>query len=400
MADDVQYLREHHRKIWMLVSDVKGTRVWTKSLEGVLRKRALPVSPDDTGANLHTLVSFLRAQTVAAAAGAGAAGAAAARRNVGRKSAVAEAQEALASAAPSVGSYEFAGAGSSSAAVTLPPSPGGHRGGPWGQLLPLCAGSLALLARARGALRGGGLVAALTTAVAAGLLSTRPRKELGATNPERLPSPNRADLRHGIVRRAIPAPFLAEQYRAIRAVFNPHLVSYKGQDWRISSYMELMDQQFISGKHATAANVAHAPPQNVEPDTRLLFACRPLLRLCDTAFISWFKRVRCLLRGRCERLHSFVTRYKPIRGHDQLWKHVDGRHIDGTVILRLPNSPEKEPCVGGTLKVWDGKPKAEFEYDMRPGDLCMLDRMVWHQACPVTAGEKWVIVIFYKVHRG
>ena len=233
-------------------------------------KRALLVSPDDTGANLHTLVSFLRAQTVAAAAGAGAAGAAAARRNVGRKSAVAEAQEALASAAPSVGSYEFAGAGSSSAAVTLPPSPGGHRGGPWGQLLPLCAGSLALLARARGALRGGGLVAALTTAVAAGLLSTRPRKELGATNPERLPSPNRADLRHGIIRRAIPAPFLAEQYRAIRAVFNPHLVSYKGQDWRISSYMELMDQQFISGKHATAANVAHAPPQNVEPDTRLL----------------------------------------------------------------------------------------------------------------------------------
>ena len=380
-SGNIRYLRESHRKMWMLISDVQGTNIWAKSLEGVLRKRALPVV-GDTDANLQTLVDFLRAQRSID----GAAGATGATHNVGRKSAVAEAQEALALAAPSGVSSGFATITGSPPSAVVPR--GG--GGPWRQLLPLCVGSFALLARTRAGLQLGGLVAALTVAVAGGLLLARRRKN-PVSNPERLPSSQRTDLRHGVIRSAIPIPFLAEQYDAIRAVFKPHVVSYKGQDWRISSYMELMDRQFISGKHATAANVAHAPPENVKPDMRLLATCRPLLCLCDAAFISWYKRVRCLAGGRCERLHSFVTRYKPIRGHDQLRKHVDGRHIDGSVILRLPDSPDKGRCVGGTLKVWDGKPKAEFEYDMRPGDLCMLDRMVWHQACPITAGEKWAI---------
>ena len=41
-------------------------------------------------------------------------------------------------------------------------------------------------------------------------------------------------------------------------------------------------------------------------------------------------------------------------------------------------------------------PDAEHFAPMRPGDACFLDRMVWHQANPVTAGERWAIVIFYK----
>ena len=41
----------------------------------------------------------------------------------------------------------------------------------------------------------------------------------------------------------------------------------------------------------------------------------------------------------------------------------------------------------------------EFFYPMKAGDVCFLDRAVWHQAMPVTAGAKWAIIIFLKVHR-
>ena len=38
-------------------------------------------------------------------------------------------------------------------------------------------------------------------------------------------------------------------------------------------------------------------------------------------------------------------------------------------------------------------------YKMDSGDVCLLDRAVWHQALPVTSGVKWCIVIFYKAYR-
>ena len=36
---------------------------------------------------------------------------------------------------------------------------------------------------------------------------------------------------------------------------------------------------------------------------------------------------------------------------------------------------------------------------MKAGDVCFLDRAVWHQAMPITDGIKWAIIIFFKVHR-
>ena len=48
--------------------------------------------------------------------------------------------------------------------------------------------------------------------------------------------------------------------------------------------------------------------------------------------------------------------------------------------------------------MWDGKPeRKQFDYAIPPGSACFLDRMVWHQANPVTAGERWALVIFYKI---
>ena len=75
---------------------------------------------------------------------------------------------------------------------------------------------------------------------------------------------------------------------------------------------------------------------------------------------------------------------------------MDGISLDGSLVLGLPTS---RPFDGGGLTVWEGHPDApdaEHFAPMRPGDACFLDRMVWHQANPVTSGERWAIVIFYK----
>ena len=36
---------------------------------------------------------------------------------------------------------------------------------------------------------------------------------------------------------------------------------------------------------------------------------------------------------------------------------------------------------------------------MRPGDICFLDNYVWHQGDPITAGERWSLVIFYRTKK-
>jgi len=94
------------------------------------------------------------------------------------------------------------------------------------------------------------------------------------------------------------------------------------------------------------------------------------------------------------RLQSFVTRYLPYDGQRALLRHVDGVQVDCSAILALnPN----EEFVDGGVTVWDKSPKQQFDYPMHPGDLCMLDNMVWHQGNPISGGERWVIVIFYSV---
>ena len=205
-------------------------------------------------------------------------------------------------------------------------------------------------------------------------------KDRGTILSKRLPN------RHKVVKGAIGAAFVERVFKDIKATFAVQDgVRYKGQDWRISSYMELDPNGHISGKH------------KVEPHIPLLNVCSPLLERCDAIFENWYAHCYGCKFVKAERLHSFVTRYQAKPGYDQLRKHIDGRHLDGSAIIRLPN---EEGCASGDLKVWDGKnPIVCQTYKMESGDFCLLDRAVWHQALPVTEGIKWCIVIFYKAHR-
>merc|ERR1712118_550908 len=93
-------------------------------------------------------------------------------------------------------------------------------------------------------------------------------------------------------------------------------------------------------------------------------------------------------------MNAFVTRYRPIPDEDQLKRHIDGANVDGSVVLALPTD---DPCEGGALHVWDGKPQKEFVYRMEPGDILFLDTRVWHQAKSITSGTRWSLVIFLKL---
>ena len=203
--------------------------------------------------------------------------------------------------------------------------------------------------------------------------------------------PRKGIWKHDLARKALPEEMLQTAFKRIKEEFEPQLVTYKGQRWKISTYMELDNSGHISGKH------------KVDPDIKMLNICQEMLDECTRLFEIWYNSDRKLKYCKAERLHSFVTRYLPIEGQDQLKKHIDGRHLDGSCILRLPTD---SPCKGGQVKVWDrmvqsGKkgPTKEFFYPMKAGDVCFLDRAVWHQAMPITDGIKWAIIIFFKVHR-
>ena len=135
-------------------------------------------------------------------------------------------------------------------------------------------------------------------------------------------------------------------------------------------------------------------------DAALRAACGDaLLAACDATFARCYDALHAREgRAKCRprRLQSFITRYRPLPGEASLPKHVDGISLDGSLVVGLPTS---RPFEGGGLTVWEGhpdEPVASHFFPMRAGDACFLDRLVWHQANPVTSGERWAIVIFYK----
>mmetsp|Transcript_4146 Transcript_4146/g.16075 ORF Transcript_4146/g.16075 Transcript_4146/m.16075 type:complete len:120 (+) Transcript_4146:554-913(+) len=100
-------------------------------------------------------------------------------------------------------------------------------------------------------------------------------------------------------------------------------------------------------------------------------------------------------------MHSFVTRYLPNPHDCGLPLHIDGVGVDGSIIMGLPTPL---PFTGGGVSVWDDAkiktdvPHVErLDYPMDPGDVCYLDKMVWHQANDISSGERWALVIFYKI---
>jgi hypothetical protein len=176
----------------------------------------------------------------------------------------------------------------------------------------------------------------------------------------------------------------------VEEVFEPHLVKTNNYpEWKISSYLEFTE------KKNPAPGVVEA----------LKTACDPVLPICDEIFL----REHCKLRRRrlgtvgCRRLQSFVTRYRSCPNEDGLPLHVDSVGIDGSIVLGLPT---RDAFQGGGLSVWDkARSKNEctedlrIDYPINPGDICFLDKLVWHQANAITAGERWALVIFYRTFR-
>ena len=234
------------------------------------------------------------------------------------------------------------------------------------------------------------------------------------------------------------APELVERtFRSFAEGFVPQTISTSVYPkWVISRYMEVSArEQHVKGGQQGGAT----------PDLELLEKCRPLLDACDKIFRECFvalhgPRVRrqqqpprvmaaaapaapaaadggendgssssaaaaAAAAAAAEasddgydvrRLQSFVTRYRPLPGENTLAKHVDGITIDGTVVVGMPTDT---PFDGGGLTIWEGhpdEPLATHNFPMRPGDVCFLDKLVWHQANPITTGERWAIVIFYR----
>ena len=105
-----------------------------------------------------------------------------------------------------------------------------------------------------------------------------------------------------------------------------------GVEWANSCYMDVEPKM----KPATMPHVAMAS------------ACAPVLAECDRLFTEWYTAHHG--KGSVDtltRLQSFVTRYRPVPGENQLARHVDGRSVHGSVILGLPTDDAFEG--GGTL---------------------------------------------------
>lgn len=198
-------------------------------------------------------------------------------------------------------------------------------------------------------------------------------------------------LRHRAVRAALDERALERSFGAMRGAFLPQQVDYSNtayakDHWQLSCFM-----QYSGGVAAGKIDLGAGAD--------LLAAASPPLVACDAVFLAWYDETHPYLPSkssrRLERLQSFVTRYRATKDETHLPRHIDGAGVDGSLVLGLPSAPG---FGGGGLTVWDGEAEAEaFDYPLGAGDVCLLDSRVWHQSNPVTWGERWVLVIFYRV---
>ena len=68
--------------------------------------------------------------------------------------------------------------------------------------------------------------------------------------------------------------------------------------------------------------------------------------------------------------------------------------------------PTDDPHDWPGMLVWDGPkgrgprgedPRPAHKYDLQPGDVLVLDRIVWHHGLPITKGARYVVVNFYEI---
>jgi len=107
-----------------------------------------------------------------------------------------------------------------------------------------------------------------------------------------------------------------------------------------------------------------AAQRGVACDPDLLDVMAPLLEQCNAQFTQWYES----LHGKgsvpqLKRLQSFVTRYRPLPHENALLRHVDGAHVDGSVILALPTD---SPFAGGGVTVWEPTPSPQLPPPSKP----------------------------------
>jgi len=211
------------------------------------------------------------------------------------------------------------------------------------------------------------------------------------------------------VKSAILPSYLDEIFPRMLDLFSPQKVVYNGgianvKEWKISCYLEVMS--------------GGVPTTNPNLELRDLFL--PLLETCDKLFIEWYRQQKACNNNsvmkkmkvngndgelQVNRLMTFITRYTPNPGEQALLKHIDGAgKVDGSVVIALPMDRWSSTLEvnsfdghGGGLTFWDGRGRQEIHYDTRVGDVCFIDRAVWHQADPITKGTRWALVIFYTI---
>eukprot|EP00438_Fugacium_kawagutii_P024084 Skav212947 [mRNA] locus=scaffold374:556322:557608:- [translate_table: standard] len=167
----------------------------------------------------------------------------------------------------------------------------------------------------------------------------------------------------------------------IEEAYLPCQTSYldaKGH-WEISCYAELakdVPDLMVPGA------VEHMP---------LLAVLEPLLEEITSRLTRWWHSIHPeKIEFQLRRVQSFVTKYAAVHGKSHLTRHVDGPQVHASMILQL-HSPKG--FGGGGITVWDHS-NVPYFYQLRAGDLCLLDHMVWHQSNEVTSGERWVLVVF------
>eukprot|EP00667_Euglena_gracilis_P010651 EG_transcript_10857 len=194
-------------------------------------------------------------------------------------------------------------------------------------------------------------------------------------------------IRHHVQPGIIDAGYLGEFFSEMKKIFHPQSVnydnaSYSATRWSISCFMEY---------HKGVAK------DKITLSEELLKLSRPLLDLCDRIYAEWSHLHREVRPDtRFERAQSFITRYRPTGLQTHLPKHIDGGDVDGSFILQLPTD---EAFEGGGLTIWDGpgpNESTQYVYDLDVGGVCFLDGQVWHQSNPITSGERWVLVVFYR----
>ncbi|KAJ1449619.1 hypothetical protein M885DRAFT_535064 [Pelagophyceae sp. CCMP2097] len=195
--------------------------------------------------------------------------------------------------------------------------------------------------------------------------------------------PPRVQLKHALVRGCVSAAALLDKFDEMREAYVQQPLDYGrnsryGDKWRISCYLVVLERW-------KPAILPHAP----------MVACLGgVMRECAARFEEWYADRYDLAACEASVMNCFLTRYRPVPGEDELRRHIDGGSVDGSVVLALPT---RDAFDGGDLRVWDAR--REFAYQLAPGDSVFLDTKVWHQATPISTGERWALVLFLRLKK-